>query len=139
MECSTSNAYLELGQQSVQDKEQSNSQGDDDSLPVTGEVHGSNSAGDEENLADLEKRIVTTYCSQTSDTTTITLSSPSAITIRTDSQDLDKASTVEKECQTMDGVFLSVDEYATLLKKASFSPNFRDEVAKIRSHIAHIM
>ena len=34
--------YLELGQQSEQDKEQSNSQGDDDSMPVTGEVHGGN-------------------------------------------------------------------------------------------------
>ncbi len=31
-------------------------------------------AEDQENLADLEKRISTTYCIQTSDTTTITLS-----------------------------------------------------------------
>ncbi len=42
-------------------------------------------AEDQENLADLEKRIFTTYCIQTSDTTTITLSSASQ-TIRTDSQ-----------------------------------------------------
>jgi hypothetical protein len=42
-------------------------------------------AEDQENLADLEKRISTTYCIQTSDTTTITLSSASQ-TIRTDSQ-----------------------------------------------------
>ena len=94
-------------------------------------------AEDQENLADLEKRIVTTYCSQTSDTTTITLSLVSK-TIRTDSQDLDKGSTERTECQTMDGVFLSVNEYATLLEKASFSPNFRDNLAKIWSHIAHL-
>ncbi len=42
-------------------------------------------AEDQENLADLEKRISTTYCIQTRDTTTITLSSASQ-TIRTDSQ-----------------------------------------------------
>ncbi len=34
--------FLELGQKSEQDKEQSNSQGDHNSLPVTGEVHGGN-------------------------------------------------------------------------------------------------
>ncbi len=49
-------------------------------------------AEDQENLADLEKRIVTTYCSQTSDTTTITLSLVCK-TIRIDTQDLGKAST----------------------------------------------
>ncbi len=79
---------------------------------------------DQENLADLEKRISTTYCVQTSDTTTITLSSYRQ---------------PRTECQTiMDGVFLSVNEYATLLEKASFSPNFRDDLAEIRSHIAHL-
>ncbi len=87
-------------------------------------------AEDQENLADLEKRISTTYCIQTSDTTTITLSSASQ-TIRTDSH-------ARTECQTIDGVFLSVNEYATLLEKASFSPNFRDDLAEIRSHIAHL-
>ncbi len=86
-------------------------------------------AEDQENLADLENRISTTYCIQTSDTTTITLSSASQ-TIRTDSQG--------QSAKTMDGVFLSVNEYATLLEKASFPPNFRDDLAEIRSHIAHL-
>ena len=128
--------YLELGQQSEQDKEQSNTQGDNDSLPVTGEVQGGNCQRSGKSCRS-RKRIVITYCTQTSDTITITLSSASQ-TIRTDSQDLDKASTERTECQTMDGVFLSVNEYATLLEKASSSPNFKEDLAKIRSHIAHL-
>ncbi len=126
--------YLELGQQSEQDNE--NTQGDDDSLPVTGEVEGGNCQRSGKSCRS-RKRIVITYCTQTSDTITITLSSASQ-TIRTDSQDLDRASTERTECQTMDGVFRSVNEYATLLKKASSSPNFREDLAKIRSHIAHL-
>ncbi len=123
--------YLELGQQSEQDKEQSNSQGDDDSIHCLSlEESMEATAEDQENLADLEKRIVTTYCSQTSDTITITLSLVSKTTC-TNSQDLNKASTERTECQTMDGIFLSVNEYATLLEKASFPSNFRDNLAKI--------
>ena len=38
----------------------------------------------------------------------------------------------------MDGVFLSAEEYALLLKKASFCPNFNKDLVKIRSHIAHL-
>ena len=51
--------------------------------------------------------------SQKSDTTTITFSSPSQ-TITMDSQDLSPTklpNVAEKECQTVDGVFLSVEEY----------------------------
>ena len=79
--------------------------------------------------------------SQKSDTTTITLSSPSQM-ITMDSQDLSPVyklpNVAEKECQTMDGVFLSVEEYASLLQKASFCPNFSDDLIKIRSHIYHL-
>ena len=38
----------------------------------------------------------------------------------------------------MDGVFLSAEEYALLFKKASFCPNFNEDLVKIRSHIAHL-
>ena len=79
--------------------------------------------------------------SQKSDTTTITLSSPSQM-ITMDSQDLSPVyklpNVAEKECQTMDGVFLSVEEYASLLQKASFCPNFSDDLIKIWSHIYHL-
>ena len=44
----------------------------------------------------------------------------------------------EKECQTMDGVFLPAEEYSSLLAKASFCPNFRDDLIKIRLHIANL-
>ena len=37
----------------------------------------------------------------------------------------------EKECQTTEGVYLSNDEYESLLKKASFCPNFQNELLKI--------
>ena len=47
-------------------------------------------------------------------------------------------SVAEKECQTMDGVFLSADEYASLLAKASFCPNFSEDLIKIRFHIANL-
>ena len=69
--------------------------------------------------------------SQKSDRTTITLSSPSQM-ITMDSQDLSPVyklpNVAEKECQTMDGVFLSVEEYASLLQKASFCHNFSDDL-----------
>ena len=38
----------------------------------------------------------------------------------------------------MDGVFLSTNDYETLLKKASFCPNFRNDLVKIRSHISNL-
>ena len=41
----------------------------------------------------------------------------------------------EKECQTVDGVFLPADEYASLLARASFC---REDLIKIRFHIASL-
>ena len=38
----------------------------------------------------------------------------------------------------MDGVFLFVEEYASLLAKASFCPNFRDDLIKIRFQIVSL-
>ncbi len=78
--------------------------------------------------------------SQASNATTITLSLHSQ-EASTESQDLYTSklpSVAEKECQTMDGVFLSADEYASLLAKASFCPNFSDNLIKIRFHIANL-
>ena len=76
---------------------------------------------------------------QRSDATTITLSSPSQ-KIGMDSSDefgMCAKNCAEKERQTMDGVFLSTNDYETLLKKASFCPNFRNDLNKIRSHISN--
>ena len=78
--------------------------------------------------------------SQTSDATTITLSSPSQ-TIGMDSGDEFGANSknfAEKECQTMDGVFLSTNDYKALLAKATFCPNFKNDLIKIRSHISNL-
>ena len=38
----------------------------------------------------------------------------------------------------MDGVFLSTNGYETLLKKASFSTNFKNDLIRIRSHISNL-
>ena len=81
-----------------------------------------------------------TMSSQMSDATTITLSSSSQ-TIGMDSSDefgVCAKNCAEKECQTMDGVFPSTNDYETLLKKASFCPNFRNDLVKIRSHISNL-
>ena len=72
--------------------------------------------------------------SQLSDETTITLSSPSQ-TVEVNSQEsvlVSPKNVVEKECQTTDGVYLSNEEYDALLKKASFCPDFQDDLCKIR-------
>ena len=78
--------------------------------------------------------------SQMSDATTVTLSSPSQ-TVGMDSSDefgVYAKKCAEKECQTMDGVFLSTNDYETPLKKASFCPKFRNDLVKIRSHISNL-
>ena len=77
-----------------------------------------------------------------SDSTTITLSSPSQ-TIGMDGGDEFSNGTnpknfADKECQTMDGVFLSTNDYETLLKRATFCPNFRNDLIKIKSHISNL-
>ena len=38
----------------------------------------------------------------------------------------------------MDGVFLSTNDYETLLKRATFCPNFRIDLIKIKSHISNL-
>ena len=38
----------------------------------------------------------------------------------------------EKECQTTDGVYLSDSEFEELLKKASFNPDFKKDLQKIK-------
>ena len=83
-----------------------------------------------------------TINSQMSDSTTITLSSPSQ-TIGMDGGDEFSNGTnpknfADKECQTMDGVFLSTNDYETLLKRATFCPNFRNDLIKIKSHISNL-
>ena len=77
--------------------------------------------------------------SPNSNATTVTLSSPSPAA-STKSHDLFNTmpSVAEKECQTMDGVFLSAEEYASLLAKLSFCPNFRDDLIKIRFQIVSL-
>ena len=69
------------------------------------------------------------------------LSSPSPAA-STESEDLHMSKTManvaEKECQTIDGVSLAGEEYSSLLAKASFCPNFRDDLIKIRIHIANM-
>ena len=75
-----------------------------------------------------------------SDATTITLTSLSQ-TSGMDSSDefsVCAKNCAEKESQTMDGVFLSTNGYEILLKKASFSTNFKNDLIKIRSHISNL-
>ena len=38
---------------------------------------------------------------------------------------------VEKECQTTGGVYLSNDDFEELSKKASFNPDFQNDLQKI--------
>ena len=83
-----------------------------------------------------------TINSQMSDSTTITQSSPSQ-TIGMDngnefSNGTNPKNFADKECQTMDGVFLSTNDYETLLKRATFCPNFRNDLIKIKSHISNL-
>lgn len=66
---------------------------------------------------------------QLSDATTITLSSPSQL------HSQESMHVTEKECQTDDLVFLERDEYEKLVKKASFCPDFKNDLSKIRSFI----
>ena len=101
-------------------------------MTSSGDLAGS---GSSQNSPDLQNQHE--VYSQASDTTTITLSSPSQ-TVSIDTQVQLKPNLEEKECQTMDGVFLSAEEYALLLKKASFCPNFNEDLVKLRSHIAHL-
>ena len=112
-ECSASTSYLEP-------------------VAATGDLLGSGSPQNPSNLPNQDE-----IYSQESDTTTITLSSPSQ-TVSIDSQDHSTPNLQEKECQTMDGVFLSAEEYALLLKKTSFCPNCNEDLVKIRCHISHL-
>ena len=126
-ECSASTSYLEAIEQSDDTQGQS-----DSALAATGDLLGSGSPQNPSNLPNQDE-----IYSQESDTTTITLSSPSQ-TVSIDSQDHSTPNLQEKECQTMDSVFLSAEEYALLLKKASFCPNFNEDLVKIRCHISHL-
>ena len=126
-ECSASTSYLEAIEQSDDIQGQS-----DSALAATGDLLGSGCPQNPSNLPNQDE-----IYSQGSDTTTITLSSPSQ-TVSIDSQDHSTPNLQEKECQTMDGVFLSAEEYALLLKKASFCPNFNEDLVKIRCHISHL-
>ena len=71
--------------------------------------------------------------SQLSDSSTITLSSPTqTVDISQESKQV-----VEKECQTADGVFLQKkNNYEALVKKASLCPDSKDDIFKIRSFIS---
>ena len=78
---------------------------------------------------------------QSSNAITITLSSPEqTVGHWEESQDISgTTSTVaEKECQTTNGIYLSNDEYESLLKKASFCSNFQNDLLKIRSFISNM-
>ena len=78
---------------------------------------------------------------QSSNATTITLSSPEQTVGHWDeSQDISgTTSTVaEKECQTTNGIYLSNDEYESLLKKASFCSNFQNDLLKITSFVSNM-
>ena len=72
---------------------------------------------------------------QSSNATTITLSSPEQTVGQwEEGQDISTTTCntkAEKECQTTEGVYLSNDEYESLLKKASFCPNFQNDLLKI--------
>ena len=41
-------------------------------------------------------------------------------------------------CIIADGVFLEKEEYEALVKKASFCPDFKDDIFKIRSFISKL-
>lgn len=74
---------------------------------------------------------------QSSNATTITLSSPEQTVGQWEEcQDVSTTTSTmaDKECQTTEGIFLSNDEYESLLKKASFCPNFQNDLCKIKSH-----
>ena len=72
--------------------------------------------------------------SQLSNSSTITLSSPSqTVDISQESKQV-----ADKECQTADGVFLEKEEYEALMKKASLCPDFKDDIFKIRSFISKL-
>jgi hypothetical protein len=78
---------------------------------------------------------------QSSNATTITLSSPEqTVGHWEESQDIyGTTSTVaEKECQTTNGIYLSNDEYESLLKKASFCSNFQNDLLKNRSFVSNM-
>ena len=80
--------------------------------------------------------------SQLSDETTITVTSHSHTTT-VNSQDSILQQTAPKvyvdvECQTTDGVFLSDEEYDKLLKQASLSPDFKNNVSNIRSLLQNL-
>ena len=127
-ECSTSTEYHTSQQSDDIEQEQPSSQST--SKDVT-------PAADE---SEIRKDDLHNDDSQTSNATTITLSSPSQAA-STESQDLYMSklpNVTEKECQTVDGVFLPADEYASLLARASFCPNFREDLIKIRFHIASL-
>jgi hypothetical protein len=86
---------------------------------------------------DLKQLLVTN--TQSSDVTTITLSSPDTL-IEIDSEEFPNTTkTEEKQCQTTGGVYLSHDEYESLLKKASFCPNFQNDLLKIRSAVSNLV
>ena len=72
---------------------------------------------------------------QSSNASTITLSSPErTVSHWEEGQDISTTTCntkAEKECQTIEGVYLSNDEYESLLKKASFCPNFQNDLLKI--------
>ena len=72
-----------------------------------------------------------TPISQPSNSSTITLSSPSQTVISQESKQVAK-----KEYQTADGIFLEKEEYEALVKKASLCPDFKDDIFKIRSFIS---
>ena len=72
--------------------------------------------------------------SQLSNSSTITLSSPSqTVDISQESKQV-----ADKECQTADGVFLEKEEYEALMKKASLCPDFKNDIFKIRSFISKL-
>ena len=115
MECPE---YLVTSQVSDHDKRQGSSQAATSTvtLPSQNLTSLDNSDQSTENLQ-IEPEAMS---SQMSDATTITLSSPSQI-IGMDSSDefgVCAKNCAEKECQTMDGVFLSTNDYEILLKKA---------------------
>ena len=132
------NLHLVTSQVSDHDKQQSSSQAATSTatLPSQNLTTLNNSDQANENLK-IEPE---TMSSQKSDATTVTLSSPSQ-TIGMDSSDefgVCAKNCAEKESQTMDGVFLSTNDYESLSKKASFCPNFKNDLIKIRSHISNL-
>ena len=78
---------------------------------------------------------------QSSNATTITLSSPEqTVGHWEESRHISSTtSTVaEKECQTTNGIYLSNDDYESLLKKASFCSNFQNDLLKIRLFVSNM-